>query len=80
MELSGEAQKGIFYVSGGCDLKASEFHIKNCTVDASGGSDVSVYTTGELTITATGASDVNYYGKPAKVTKSAQGASDINSR
>lgn len=80
VELSGEAQKGTFEVSGGCDLKASEFHIKNCEVDASGGSDVSIYAKGELTITATGASDVNYYGKPTKITKSAHGASDINAR
>jgi hypothetical protein len=80
VELKGEAQKGTFNVSGGCDLKASEFYLKNCTVDASGGTDVSVYASGELTITATGASDVNYYGRPTKITKSAQGASDINAR
>jgi hypothetical protein len=54
--------------------------MKNCTVDASGGSDVSVNAKGVLIITATGASDVTYYGKPAKITKSAQGASDINAR
>jgi len=76
--LSGEAQKGTFDVSGGSDVKASEFQLKNCMIDASGGSDVSVYATGELTMTATGASDINYYGKPAKVIKSANGASDIN--
>lgn len=80
VELSGEAQKGTFNVTGGCDLKASEFRLKKCTVDASGGSDVSVFATGELAITATGASDVSYFGNPAKVTKSAHGASDINSR
>ena len=54
--------------------------MKSCTVDASGGSDVAVNATAELTITATGASDVNYYGKPTKITKSAHGASDINAR
>jgi hypothetical protein len=80
VELKGEAQKGTFDVSGGCDLKASEFYLKNCKVDASGGCDVFVYATGELTMTATGASDITYYGKPAKVTKSASGASDINAR
>jgi hypothetical protein len=80
VELSGEAQKGTFNVSGGCDVKASELHLKNCTVDASGGSDVSVNVTGELTVKASGASDVNYYGKPVKVIKSAYGASDINSK
>jgi hypothetical protein len=80
VKLNGEAQKGTFNVTGGCDLKASEFYLKNCTVDASGGSDVSVNASGELKITATGASEVNYYGKPAKITKSAHGASEINAR
>jgi hypothetical protein len=80
VKFSGEAQKGTFNVSGGCDVKASEMHLKNCTIDASGGSDVSVYVTGDLTVKATGASDVNYYGNPVKVTKVAFGASDINSK
>lgn len=78
--LSGEAQMGTFKVTGGCDLKAAEFRLKNCKIDASGGSDVTVNVTGELTITATGASDVTYYGKPVKVIKSANGSSDINSK
>jgi len=80
VELSGEAQKGTFDVSGGCDLKASGLHLKNCTLDASGGSDAAVYVTDEINITATGASDVTYYGKPAKITKRSHGASDINSK
>lgn len=79
-EFSGEAENGTFDVSGGCDVKASEFHLKNCTIDASGGSDVSVNVTSELNAQATGASDITYYGKPAKVIKSANGSSDINSR
>jgi hypothetical protein len=79
-ELSGEAQNGTFEVSGGCDVKASGFLMKNCTVDATGGSDVSVYATGDLTVKASGASDITYYGKPAKVIKSATGSSDITSK
>jgi hypothetical protein len=80
MELSGEAVNGNFNISGGCDVKASGFYLKNCTVDASGGSDVSVNVTGELNMKASGASDITYYGKPAKVMQSATGASDINHR
>jgi len=76
-ELHGEAEKGTFNVSGGCDVKASEFHLKECNIDASGGSDISVNVTGELTVKVTGASNVTYYGKPSKVIKSAHGASDI---
>jgi hypothetical protein len=79
-ELSGEAESGTFDVSGGCDLKASELRLKNCTIDASGGSDVEVNVKGELTIEASGASDVTYYGKPAKVSQSAHGASDIHGK
>jgi hypothetical protein len=76
-ELSGEAQNATFNVSGGSDVKAKEFYVKNCTIDASGGSDVTITATGELTMRAEGASDITYYGKPAKVSKSAHGASDI---
>lgn len=78
--LSGEAETGNFNVSGGCDVKASDLHLKNCTVDASGGSDVAVNATGELTMKASGASDITYQGNPAKIIKSAHGASEINSR
>ena len=75
--LNGEAHQGTFDVSGGSDVKASAFLLKECTIDASGGSDVSVNVTSELTAKATGASDIIYYGKPAKVIKSAHGSSDI---
>jgi len=79
-EISGEAENGTFSVSGGCDLKASELILKKCTIDASGGSDVSVNVTGELNANATGACDITYYGKPSKVIKSSHGSSDINGR
>jgi hypothetical protein len=79
-EISGEAENGTFNVSGGCDLKAAELYLKKCTIDASGGSDVSVNVTGELNAKATGASDITYYGKPLKVLKSANGSSDINGK
>lgn len=73
----GEAETGNFDVSGGCDVDAKELKLRNCTVDATGGSDVSIYATGELTLKASGASDISYYGKPAKVIKNATGSSDI---
>lgn len=79
-ELTGEAKNCTFNISGGCDVKARELYLKNCTIEASGGSDASVNVTGELSAKASGASDINYYGKPARVQQSAQGASDINSR
>jgi len=78
--LSGEAQNAVFEVSGGCDVKASDLYLKDCTVDASGGSDVSVRASGELNMKASGASDITYYGKPAKITQNANGASDITGK
>jgi len=80
IELRGEAENGTFNVSGGCDVEASEFILKNCTIEACGGSDVSINVIGELNAQASGASDITYYGKPAKVIKSASGASDISGR
>lgn len=79
-KLTGEATNCTFSTSGGCDVDAKEFYLKNCTISASGGSDVLVNASGELTMEATGASDITYYGNPAKVSKSAHGGSDINSR
>lgn len=76
-EFKGEAESGAFDASGGCDVQASEFRLKNCSVDASGGSDVSVFAIGELSMKASGSSNITYSGNPAKVIKSATGASDI---
>jgi len=79
-KLSGEAENSTFKVSGGCDVKAQEFSLKNCNIDASGGSDVIVNVKGDLTAKATGASDITYYGEPAKVNKSASGASEVHGK
>lgn len=78
--LSGKAENANFKVTGGSDVKASEFYLKNCTIDASGGSDVKVNVTGDLKMEASGASDITYYGNPSKITKSAYGASDIKGK
>ena len=78
--FTGEAENVNLSVSGGCDVNASGLVAKNCTVDASGGSDVEVNVKGELNMKASGASDITYSGNPSKVKQSAQGASDIEAK
>lgn len=79
-EFKGEAVNCNINGSGGCEVKASELKLKNCAIDASGASEVTVNVTGDLSITANGASDVTYYGNPAKVSRNAHGASKINKK
>ena len=78
--LTGEAENCSINASGGCDVKASQFYLKDCTVEASGGSDVEINAKGELNLKASGASDITYFGKPARIVQSAHGASDIHGR
>lgn len=75
--FKGEAGDCQLDVSGGSDFKGSDFHVTNCSIVASGGSDVAVFVTGELDVEASGASDVYYAGSPSKVTKRASGGADI---
>jgi hypothetical protein len=67
-------------VSGGCEVKAAELYLKNCTVDASGGSEASVRASGELTLKASGASEINYYGTAAKIVQKADVSSEIKAK
>ena len=76
--FKGEAGDCHLNVSGGSDFKGSDFRVTNCSIEASGGSDVSVFVTGELDVEASGASDVYYAGTPSKVTKRASGGADIH--
>jgi len=76
--FKGEAGDCHLNVSGGSDFKGAEFRVTNCSIDASGGSDVTVFVTGELNVEASGASDVYYAGTPSKVTKRASGGAEIH--
>lgn len=78
--LSGSATNASFSSSGGSDVKAKDLIVKECTVQASGGSDASITATESLTVQASGASDVYYWGSPKKTSISASGASDVKGR
>ncbi|MFD2574288.1 head GIN domain-containing protein [Spirosoma soli] len=78
--LQGTARSLNAHGSGGADLDARKLTVEVCNANSSGGSDVYVNATRELTMKASGGSDIYYYG-PAKVlTKSESGGSDISKR
>lgn len=75
--FNGVGQRGVFTVTGGSDVEALNLKLEDCTIVATGGSDVKVNVTSTLTINASGSSDITYTGSPKKVTKTATGGSDI---
>jgi len=62
IHISGAAKTLDIDVSGGSDFKGFDLTVENCTVEASGGSDVSVTATKELNVESSGGSDVYYKG------------------
>jgi hypothetical protein len=62
IHISGSAKTLDIDVSGGSDFKGFDLTVENCTVEASGGSDVSVTATKELNVESSGGSDVYYKG------------------
>jgi hypothetical protein len=68
LHISGSAKTINIDVSGGSDFKGFDLVTENCTVDASGGSDVSITANKELNVDASGGSDVHYKGT-AVITK-----------
>lgn len=75
--LEGTARTVNASGSGGADLDARKLTADVCNANSSGGSDVYVYATKEMSMRASGGSDIYYYG-PAKVlAQSKSGGSDI---
>lgn len=62
IDVSGSAKTIHIEASGGSDFKGSDFVVENCTIDASGGSDVYITVNKELSVDASGGSDVHYKG------------------
>ena len=80
LKLDGSARTLNANGSGGSDLDARQLTVEICNAHSSGGSDVYVNATRELSMKASGGSDIYYYG-PAKVlAKSESGGSDITHR
>lgn len=62
ISISGSANSVYLDVSGGSDIRGYGFITENCSIEASGGSDVYITVNKELNVEATGGSDVHYKG------------------
>jgi hypothetical protein len=62
VHISGSAKKVDIHASGGSDFRGFDLVVENCTVDASGGSDISITANKELNVETSGGSDVHYKG------------------
>lgn len=76
LDLKGKADKAEFRSSGGSDVDAYGFKVKDLRCRASGGSDIYAYALEYLDASASGGSDIHYKG-PAEVTSSESGGSDV---
>ena len=77
LKLEGSARTLNADGSGGADLDARKLTVDVCNANSSGGSDVYVNATRELSMKASGGSDIYYYGSANVVAKSESGGSDI---
>lgn len=76
VKISGGAKSLDLDASGGSDFKGFDLAVENCTVDANGGSDVSITANGQLDAKSSGGSDVHYKGNAViKESKSSGGGS-----
>lgn len=66
--------------SGGSDLDARKLTVEICRANSSGGSDVYVNASQELSMQASGGSDIYYYGSAKVLSQSKSGGSDISRR
>lgn len=65
INFAGYADKLEIDASGAVDIRALDFEVKKCEVDASGACTVKIFVTEDLEIEASGASTVRYKGKPS---------------
>ncbi|MDB5240617.1 MAG: hypothetical protein JWP57_1242 [Spirosoma sp.] len=77
LKIEGSARTLNAEGSGGSDLDARKLTVDICNANSSGGSDVYVNATRELSMRASGGSDIYYYGSANVVAKSESGGSDI---
>jgi hypothetical protein len=77
MKLSGTAKKMNIECSGASDVNAYNLVVENCTVKASGASDVFITASKEIITNASGASNIFYKGDAELKEKNSSGASTI---
>lgn len=75
--LSGKAANANIDFSGASVLRAIDFTVENCKVDASGASSLTINVTKQLDAEASGASSIKHKGNASVTNISATGASSI---
>jgi len=76
--LSGQATDLDISMNGGGDINAKQFLADNILFHVSGGSDIHVNASKELTGNISGGGDLYYSGSPAKVNIDAKGGSEVH--
>jgi len=80
VKISGKAGTLTVDASGGSDFVGFDLATDNCSIEASGGSDVYVTVNGEMNVKASGGSDVSYKGTGVIKNYSASGSSDVRKK
>ena len=80
INVTGVAKKVSINASGGSDFNGYGLTVDVCSVEASGGSDVEVTVSGELSARASGASDISYKGNPSVKESKTSGASTVSQK
>ena len=70
LRLSGTTNRFSAESTSGSDIKAAKLKAKITDAKATSGSDITLYSSEELTAKATSGGDITYYGNPNKVNKS----------
>lgn len=70
LRLSGKTDKFTAESSSGSDIKAGNLKARICDAKATSGSDITLFSSQELTAKASSGGDITYYGNPDKVNKS----------
>lgn len=78
-DLDGMVENLHLHASGGSDFEGYGLVAKHAVVEASGGSDSSVYASESIEVHASGSSDVDYKGNPSKTNIKSSGSSDVHS-
>ena len=80
IRVSGTAETLIADANQGSDIRAGDLEVKNCTAEASSGSDITVNASEEINARASGGGDVKYAGNPNVVKKRASFSGNIKKK
>jgi len=69
LRLSGTTDRLSAESTSGSDIRAKDLKAKICDARATSGSDITLYSSEELTAKASSGADITYYGNPDKVNK-----------